>query len=232
MPRPVRLLLRSLRWVVGTVCGVVLVASLVIWPRSYFYEDRVWVVETSRGETSIYRSFYGLALVLFWIPESEADSRLWTSEPYTNEDWRHALRHGVIRRPHLTHRARGVLAPIWWAAILGAVCTPLLLAKNRPIPSPRWFRFSLLDLMCTAAVVSAAVPLARSAFATYAEGGAVIVIEASVLLLVSYGALRHARSSSGFGRWGGAAVAASCLTGVAGLGLFYWHCVQNFEPLA
>lgn len=39
MPRFAHYALHTLRWLVVAVCGVVLVVTLIMWPRSYFYYD-------------------------------------------------------------------------------------------------------------------------------------------------------------------------------------------------
>ncbi|MEQ8849594.1 MAG: hypothetical protein RIC11_17785 [Botrimarina sp.] len=70
------------------------------------------------------------------------------------------------------------------------------------------------------------------AFRSYYDGGAVIVNEAAFLTIAAYAAGRCTCGSSDTRRFVGVAIASVCLGGAGALALFWWHIVENLDPLA
>lgn len=224
---------------------MLLVAALVMWPRSCFYADMVDEIlddgdaygicgvsiggliftiegytaadEYSPKSTGTYRWLsapFARGAILENHPELKVESQLWTR--------------GLL--PTLTpERSCWIPFPF----VIAVCASGLLIVSSTGLlrTSQRW-QFALVDLLAVMTVVALSLCVTLVTQRQFGEGGVVIAGEATVLLLAAYAALRNFRGSTGVGKWVRVGIAAGCMAGIAGLGLFYWHCVECFEPLA
>ena len=224
MPRPVRLVIRTLRYLLGVLFAVVLLASLVLWPRSYFYCDSIdGICSNGTYRYGFVATWTGMAIG-DWTDYSTEYQEL-TGQPasqwpryecsrfatqMTLAEWlaQRGLFFGPM--PILEHTAALVeLSAVTALSLVG------LLAVSMPClwPAIRKPRLKMADFLIVVSTTSVGIGWGIVAVNRHGVGGGVIVVEATLLLLVAYAAIRHARTTGDARKWVSSAVAASCLGG-------------------
>jgi hypothetical protein len=227
MPRSIHYILRTFRWIVLAMCGVVLVVSLIMWPRSYFYYDGLvgpnfWTeqVAATMG-TGFFIDFDGL---------QRAESLQWQS--FLRPKPMHNIGYHNVPYGWMQDGGRNVTLYVeWYFLPVLALVLYLFASGHLRTEKIRSLRFRIYDLLVGTTLLACSFAFVQFAYRRLGDGGTVIAIESSMFLSVAYITLRYAFGSTVASKWSALTVASCCLVGFFGLGMFFWHLTGVVEPL-
>ena len=172
MPRSVNNILFLLRWLVVAICGMVLVVSLIMWPRSYFYYDGLvgpnfWTEQAAATMgTGFFIDFDGL---------QHAESLQWHSflrpKPLHNVGY-HNLPFGWMR----DGGRNATLYVEWYCLPVLTLVLSLFASGYLRIERIRSLRFRIYDLLVGAALIACSFAFIQFAYRRLGDGGTVLAI--------------------------------------------------------
>jgi hypothetical protein len=235
MAKPLQYAVTALRVLLLTVCVPLLLASLVLWPRSCFYVDHIEIPVDEKPPTKILsttspHTFYEANAIRmissFGALSWEGPGRIRVSESPIARPWSRWSKRSsfeAVWRPIVARYQGGypnvngalnVTAPYWLPT--AAALSGLAIAFPRRASSLFRWRVGIGSLLSATLGVALLISLSKAA----GNGGLVLGVEAMALLLIARKACLAGGRLEGWNRVGVFVVAVLCLAGIAAIATF------------